>query len=200
MSDESYKFSDTRNPMPDQRRHPRHTVFKSALLYPVLNEASLSVVNISHTGLSGQCALTLAPGQPVHVSFEDEIFRTAEVRWTKGAQCGLLMEEPLLWIGGKEPSSSHPEEQQARDRRLDVDINATLISSGPVMAGTIRNMSLEGMMIEAGAHLSEGAQLLVKTRGSDVRMGRVQWSSGGMSGLFFETRMISPGPYQAEIK
>jgi hypothetical protein len=42
------------------------------------------------------------------------------------------------------------------------------------------------MMIET-AGLREGTRLLVKSRGRNVRMGRVQWSSGGMVGVFFES-------------
>ena len=56
----------------------------------------------------------------------------------------------------------------------------------PAMVGTIRNLSIEGMMIEAGG-LREGIRLLVKSRGRGIRMGRVQWSSGGMAGIFFES-------------
>jgi hypothetical protein len=43
----------------DLRCHACRTVFKSALLYPVLKEASLSITIVSSQGLSGRSALTL---------------------------------------------------------------------------------------------------------------------------------------------
>lgn len=173
----------------NKRRHPRHKVFKSALLYPVVEEVGLSVENISTYGISGQCALSLGLHQQVHVSFDEVIFNTAEVRWVNGKTCGLLLEDPILLIGGQQPvDAAAPEEHEPRDPRVDVSMSAVLVTSAPVLTGTIRNMSAEGMMIELAGQLPEGLRLLVKTRGSDVRMGRVQWSSGGMAGLFFETR------------
>ncbi|WP_174525937.1 hypothetical protein [Sphingobium herbicidovorans] len=51
-------------------------------------------------------------------------------------------------------------------------MTATIVTSAPVMVGTIRNLSVEGMMIETPA-LREATRLLVKSRGRGVRMGRV---------------------------
>ena len=170
----------------DKRRHPRKTVFKSALLYPVLKEANLAISNISSQGVSGRSALELALRQQVHISFNSEDFLTAEVRWTHGERCGLLMEESLLWLSGHDTLMENlGPDQQPRESRIAVDMQATLVTSAPVMVGTIRNMSNEGMMIETHG-LREGTRLLVKSRDLQVRMGRVQWSSGGMAGLFFE--------------
>ncbi|BAI95966.1 hypothetical protein Sj15T_03000 [Sphingobium sp. TA15] len=188
MTEPLEKASDDKDAMMEKRRHPRQTVFKTALLYPVVEEANLSVENVSHAGLSGRCALSLGLHQQVHVSFDDASFRTAEVRWINGSQCGLLLEETLPWIPGEEPDpNAAPNRYQPRSQRLAVNFSATLVTSTPVLIGTIRNLSAEGMMIEVGG-LSEGTRLLVKTRGLDIRMGRVQWSSGGMIGVFFETR------------
>ncbi|WP_346765606.1 PilZ domain-containing protein [Sphingobium sp. TB-6] len=187
MAEDNGKNPTSPRGCPEQRRHTRKTVFKSALLYPVQDEVGLSVENVSHSGLSCQCVLVLGLLQQVHVSFDGQSFRSAEVRWVKGTRCGLLMEEPLLWIDGIEidpdtSSQNHP----PREHRVPVTLPATLITSAPVLPGTIRNMSVEGMMIEVGCELPEGMRLLVKSRDSAVRLGRVQWSAGGMAGLFFE--------------
>jgi hypothetical protein len=180
---ETFQIGDSRA---DNRRHPRKTVFKSALLYPVLEEASLIISNVSSHGISGRSALNLSLRQQVHISFNAEEFLTAEVRWTHGDRCGLLMEEPLLWLSGQDTLMEHlTGDQEPRESRITVDMRATLVTSAPVMVGTIRNMSAEGMMIETHA-LREGTRVLVKSRDHKVRMGRVQWSSGGMVGLFFE--------------
>ena len=170
----------------EQRRHPRKTVFKSALIYPVLQQANLTVTNVSAHGLSGQTALTLSLREQVHVGFNGKDFITAEVRWTNGFRAGLLAEDPLLWTTGNDfllerlGDSHHP-----REGRVPVNITATLVTSAPVMVGTIRNISAEGMLIEAGS-VREGTKLLIKSRGNGTRMGRVQWTSGGMAGVFFE--------------
>lgn len=182
-----HKFDAFRTDGRDLRRHPRQTVFKSALLYPVLKDANLSILNISSHGISGRSALTLGLREQVHVSFDATDFLTAEVRWTNGERCGLLFEEPLLWLGGHDRLMDQlAPDELPRESRLSVDMAATLVTSAPVMIGTIRNMSTEGMMIEAQG-LKEGTRLLVKSRGRGVRMGRVQWSSGGMAGVFFES-------------
>lgn len=177
----------------DRRRHIRQRVLKSALLYPVLKEARLAIHDVSQNGLSGECALTLGLGQEVHVSLDGEKFITAEVRWLDGMRCGLQTEDPLPrnldeaqdWI-----DDAGSDKREAP--RVKVDLLATLVTCAPVFAGTVRNMSAEGMMIEA-AGLPEGRRLLVKARGCDVRMGRVQWSSGGMAGVFFEPVELGAG-------
>lgn len=170
----------------DKRRHPRKTVFKSALLYPVLEEASLTISNVSNHGISGRGASALNLRQQVHISFNSEDYLTAEVRWTHGERCGLLTEEPLLWLAGQATLMEQlAPDQHPRESRMSVDMQATLVTSAPVMVGTIRNMSAEGMLVEAHG-LRDGTRLLVKSRDRHVRMGRVRWSSGGMVGLFFE--------------
>ena len=170
----------------DQRRHPRKAVFKSALIYPVLSQANLTITNISAHGVSGRTALMLSLREQVHVSFDEQDFITAEVRWTNGVQVGLLAEDPLLWVTGNDSlMEGLSDSQRPRESRVPVNIASTLITSAPVMVGTIRNMSEEGMMIEAGG-IREGTRLLVKSRGRCARMGRVQWSSGEMMGVFFE--------------
>lgn len=182
----AHKSSDFQLEGAELRRHPRQTVYKSALLYPVVREAMLAIGNISRSGLSGQCALPLSLRDTVHVSFDGEKFVTAEVRWTRGSTCGLLVEEPLVCFGGIEGNSpATAAGEQAREPRLAADLSATIVKSAPVLVGTVRNMSLEGMMIET-AGLREGTRLLVKTRGADVRIGRVQWASGDLAGIFFD--------------
>jgi len=178
--------SATSNEGDERRRHARQRVLKSALLYPVLREARLAIHDVSQNGLSGECALTLGLGQEVHVSLDGETFVTAEVRWVEGMRCGLQTEDPLPRnLGGQQAGAEEAGSDQREAPRVKVDLLATLVACAPVFAGTVRNMSAEGMMIEA-AGLPEGTRLLVKARGCDVRMGRVQWSSGGMAGVFFE--------------
>jgi len=170
----------------ERRRHARQRVLKSALLYPVLKEARLAINDVSQNGLSGECALTLGLGQEVHVSLDGENFITAEVRWLDGMRCGLQTEDPLPRdFEGPQAASDAADADQREAPRVKVDLLATLVTCAPVFAGTVRNLSAEGMMIEA-AGLPEGRRLLVKARGCDVRMGRVQWSAGGMAGVFFE--------------
>jgi hypothetical protein len=174
----------------EQRRYSRQTVFKSALLYPVVGEAGLSINNISENGLSGKCALTLGLREQVHVSFDNERFITAEVRWTTGPSCGLIVEDPFLWITGHQQVMERLlQAEQRHTPRISVDLSAKLVTSAPVLVGTVRNMSTEGMMIEVEG-LREGARLLVQCRGTETRMGRVQWSSGGMVGIFFQAPNI----------
>lgn len=173
----------------DLRRHPRQTVFKSALLYPVVQEAQFSLKDVSTNGLRGDCAIALSLRDEVHVSFDKKKFVTAEVRWTKGSTVGLMVEEPLfLFAGVEENLGDIALVEQPREPRLPSNLSAMIVKSAPVVVGTVRNMSLEGMMIEASG-LEEGTRLLVKTRGADVRMGRVQWSSGEMIGVFFNREM-----------
>ncbi|MEV5023901.1 PilZ domain-containing protein [Sphingobium sp. LMA1-1-1.1] len=170
----------------EKRRHPRKTVFKSAFIYPVLQHAGLTVTNVSAHGLSGETALTLSLREQVHVGFNDRDFITAEVRWTNGFRVGLLAEDPLLWTTGNDVLLEHlADSHRPREGRVPVNIAATLVTSAPVMVGTIRNISAEGMLIEVG-NVREGTRLLIKSRGNGTRMGRVQWISGGMAGVFFE--------------
>jgi len=170
----------------DRRKHVRQRVIKTALLYPVLKEARLLVHDISQNGLSGECAINLSLVQLVHVSFDQERFVTAEVCWMNGMRCGLQTEDPIALLpDDRHKGTDDGDVDRRATKRLPVDLAATLVTSAPVFAGRVRNMSDEGMMIEA-AGLAEGTRLLVKARGCDMRMGRVQWASGGMVGVFFE--------------
>lgn len=172
----------------ERRRHPRRSVFKTALVFPILKEVGLSLENISQNGLSGICALNLSIRQPVHISFDHRCFLAAEVRWVNGKQCGLMLEDPLLLPNCAGPISPPPDlDLEPRATRIAVDLLATLVTSGPMLAGTIRNMSDEGMMIEIGGRVAEGERLLVRVKGQDSAIiGRVQWASGPMAGVFFE--------------
>lgn len=172
----------------ERRRHPRRSVFKTAIVFPIYKEVGISLENMSQSGLSGICALNLSIRQPVHVSFDSRCFLAAEVRWVNGKQCGLMMEDPVLLPNCDELLSPAPDlDLEARAPRIPVDLSATLVTSGPMLAGTIRNMSAEGMMIEIGGRVVEGERLLVRVKGQDVAViGRVQWSSGPLAGVFFE--------------
>lgn len=170
----------------DARAHPRKSVFKTALIYPVLDEASFTITNISSHGVNGRTALSLSLREQVHFSFDGTDFLTAEVRWTNGPQAGLLAEDQLLWASANDALLGKlTDTHEIRESRLTVDIAATLLKSAPAMVGTVRNISDQGMMIEVGS-VREGTRLLVRARGKGARIGRVQWQSAGMAGVFFE--------------
>lgn len=170
----------------DLRAHRRKPVFMTALIYPVLDEASFTITNISNHGVNGRTAFSLSLREQVHFSFDGTDFLTAEVRWTNGQQARLLAEDQLLWSGANDALLEKlTDTHEIRESRLKVEIAATLLKSAPAMVGTVRNISDQGMMIEVG-RLREGTRLLVKARGKGTRMGRVKWQSAGMVGVFFE--------------
>lgn len=175
----------------DLRAHRRKSVFKTALIYPVLHEASFTITNISNHGVNGRTAFSLSLREQLHFSFDGTDFLTAEVRWTNGQQTGLLAEDQLLWSGANDALLEKlTDTHEIRESRLMVEIAGTLVKSAPAMVGTVRNISDQGMMIELG-NLREGTRLLVKARGKGARMGRVQWQSAGMVGVFFEGKNIT---------
>lgn len=171
----------------ERRRHPRRTVLKTAVVFPVIKQVGFSVENISQGGMSGQCALDLSVRQLVHISFDDSAYLAAEVRWANGRNYGLMMEDALLAPNFDEPPPPDIGLTQ-RSVRVAVDLAATLVVTGPMLAGTVRNMSIEGMMVEIGGRVAEGELLLIRAKGQHTLLGRVQWSSGPMAGVFFERR------------
>ena len=142
----------------ERRPHARGRVFRSALLYPVLREAPLSILDVSQMGFCGECALPLSLAQQVHISLDEQIFVTAEVRWLIGARCGLETEDPVS-LAAKQASAAVPS-----------DGNRRAAPRSPVKA----------------IGIPEGTRLLVKARGYDFRMGRVRWSRSDMVGIAFE--------------
>jgi len=176
----------------ERRRYSRTRTQKSVQLHPVLREARLGLLEVSQEGFRGECSLSLALGQQVHVTLDGAMFVSAEVCWLNGQHYGFISEDrvaqrefPLVAPPG--PQSRHgrtePDPSPASDTTL--KSSAMLVTCAPTLEGTIRNMSADGMMIEA-SDLAEGTRLLVKAPGSDLKMSRVQWSSGGMLGVFFE--------------
>lgn len=169
----------------ERRPHARGRVFRSALLYPVLREAPLSILDVSQMGFCGECALPLSLAQQVHISLDEQIFVTAEVRWLIGARCGLETEDPVS-LAAKQASAAVPSDGNRRAApRSPVNLAATLVTCAPVFTGVVRHVSAEEMMIEA-IGIPEGTRLLVKARGYDFRMGRVRWSRSDMVGIAFE--------------
>ena len=160
-------------------------VFKSAFLYPVMDEAGAAVSDVSDNGLSGQCALTLSLYQQVHLSFDDECYFGGQVRWVNGQRFGLLTKEPLPFDTTETDDAFPRSRIERRDTpRQTVDLTATLVTCAPVLIGTIRHLTTEGMMIETSG-VDEGTRLLVKTRGQKVRMGRVASLADGMARVLF---------------
>lgn len=169
----------------ERRRYIRKAVFKTAIVFPVLEEAMLTVDNISQNGVSGTCPLTLYLHQSVHIRFGDQPFLAAEVRWVNGQRCGLLAEERLSLPGLPEATPEFAT-FDGREARIAAEMTATIVTSQPMMAAKVRNLSEGGMMIELGGPVAEGQLLLIRAKGQETIAARVQWVHNSMAGLAFQ--------------
>lgn len=170
----------------DRRLHHRMNIMKRAQLFPVAQEVTFPINNMSHKGVAGEAGQTLTLRQCVHLSFNNHRYLEATVRWVEGLQAGLELKEPLLFAPGSEPLSTPSSAHMPRALRIPVDLKATLIVSGPRGAGTVRDISNGGMRIETAIDLPEGEPLLVQLIGCAAVLGRVQWSRKGRIGVKFK--------------
>ena len=72
-----------------------------------------------------------------------------------------------------------------RSLRSNVLLNATLDSSGESLTVTLRNLSQEGALVQAGRLPSPGSRVLFHRQGLSVPS-RVAWAHAGVAGIEFD--------------
>jgi hypothetical protein len=132
----------------------------------------------------GESAIHVEVGQTIFVSLNDKTYVSGIVRWTKGHQFGLDLDDPLD-LAGLTGDFDHGRQigHKARADRVKLNLNARLHSGQSTRPATIRDLSRNGMAMEAGEGLLTGQQVLVRIRDRPLIPGRIQWNAGGRIGV-----------------
>lgn len=102
----------------------------------------------------------------------------------------LQSNRAFLFYGGRSPRGECPLPRRsiyrARERRTRVASLASLYFSIHQRKALVRNLSLNGLMLETTLPPPEGQMVVVKLDGLAPIWGRVRWRSGGKAGIRFD--------------
>ncbi|WP_303539881.1 PilZ domain-containing protein [Sphingomonas natans] len=168
----------------EKRRHRRHKVRLAASLHPIDVYQDVVINDASRSGLMGESDIEVEVGQTLFVSLDELTFVSGTVRWTKGRQFGLDLDDPLN-LPGLAPETDHGSEigHKPRADRVKLDLPARVHFEQSTRPVTIRDLSRHGMAMEAGEGLLKGQQVLVRIRDRPLIPGRIQWNGGGRIGI-----------------
>lgn len=168
----------------EKRQHKRHKVRLAASVYPIDVYQEVTIHNASRSGLMGESPIEVEVGQTIFVSLDEKTYLSGVVRWTKGQQFGLDLDDPLD-LAGIAPEVDHGQQigHKPRAERVDLNLPARLHSGQSARPAMIRNLSRSGMAIEAGEGLLAGQQLLIRIRERALIPARVQWNRTGLVGV-----------------
>jgi hypothetical protein len=168
----------------EKRRHRRHKIRLAASVHPIDVYQDVIIHDASRSGLKGESGIEVEVGQMLFLSLDDTTYLSGTVRWTKGRQFGLDLDDPLD-LPGLAPEVDHGSEigHKPRADRVKLDRPARLHFGTSTRPALIRDLSRHGMAIEAGEGLLRGQQLLVRIRDRPLIPGRIQWNEGGRIGI-----------------
>jgi len=168
----------------DKRRDRRHKVSIAASLHPIDVYQDVVIHDVSSTGLMGDCATAVEVGQTLFVSLDEKAYVSGVVRWTKGQQFGLDLDDPLDLAGiPRDVDHGDAIGHKARAERVKLNVPARLHFGQATRPATVRNISRHGMAIEAGEGLLKGQRVLVRIRDRQLVPGHVQWNGDGRVGI-----------------
>lgn len=186
------KSKDRRSAAPalpsEQRRHRRHVIRLDATIYSLDVYQDVNIVGATPTGVIGEGSDDLAPGQLLHVSFGNTYY-PGVVRWTKGAQFGLDVDEDIEVPGLRRTDARTQAGQPARAERIRLDLPARLHIGQSSRPALIRDLSRQGMAVETKPGLLAGQQVLVRAGSYPLIPGKVRWASERRLGIAASVEM-----------
>jgi hypothetical protein len=182
LSSESALIHD--HPTHEKRRDRRHGVRLAASVYPIDVYQDVVIHDASRSGLMGESAIEVEVGQTLFLSLDEKTYVSGVVRWTKGPQFGLDLDDALDVPGiALEVDHGGVVGHKPRAERVRLNLPARLHFGPSTRPATIRNLSRHGMAIEAGEGLLAGQRVLVRIGDRPLIPGQIQWNGGGRIGI-----------------
>jgi hypothetical protein len=181
----------------DQRREPRHlNVVDEAVLRYQRKPYDVVVLNVSSRGAMVESDLVPNIGARVELRFADCNPTDCFVRWVRGGRMGLEFGKETLIISANEErerfvsgrrDGEHPTLalKSTREPRQGLILMASLHTRYGTMEVKLRNISTEGVMIEAGQDLEPWTEVVLEIPGSAIP-GRVRWCRSKQVGIRFD--------------
>lgn len=141
---------------------------------------SLRVHNISAGGVSGRTDLALESGERVGLIFEEQQRHDGVVRWVRAELVGIQFPVPLplLLLQGRSAHRTVP-----REPRFNIARHATIRHNGSMADAVIRNVSRNGLLIDAIPGLVPGRTVRIGCGSMRTLSASVRWVHHGQAGL-----------------
>ena len=182
----------------DQRREPRHlNVIDRASLRYQRKPYEVAVLNVSSRGAMIETDLVPNIGARIELRFAECNPTDCFVRWVRGGRVGLEFSKETLVIGANEErerfvsgrrDGEHPTIaiKNGRAHRQGLILMASLHTRYGSMEVKLRNISTEGVMLEAGQDLEPWTEVVLEIPGSAIP-GRVRWCRSKQVGIRFDS-------------
>lgn len=166
-----------------QRRSPRlgqHD--REAALLRDESRAKIVVLNLSQSGIMGECAAPLVAEERIDIVLDNREPVRATTRWVEGRRFGAVFDEPLPFEALLPPRGRGFQPGHAKTDRTVVDAPAIVRVDGVPVEARIRNVSTRGMLIDTAVRLPPRRAIEIAVADWVVR-GVVAWSRDGGAGV-----------------
>ena len=181
----------------DQRSEPRHLdVVDQAMLRYQRHSFEVPVLNVSRRGMMISSDLLPNIGARMEVRFAECNPTDCYVRWVREGRIGLEFGKETLLIGANDErerfvsgrrEGEHPTVamKSQREPRQGLILMAQLHTRYGSMSVKLRNISSEGVMVEAEHDLDPWTEVVVEIPGAALP-GRVRWCRSRQVGIRFD--------------
>ena len=181
----------------DQRSEPRHLdVVDQAVMRYQRHSYEVPVLNVSRRGMMISCDLMPNIGARMEVRFAECNPTDCYVRWVRDGRIGLEFGKETLLIGANDErerfvsgrrEGEHPTVavKSQREPRQGLILMAQLHTRYGSMSVKLRNISTEGVMIEAEQDLDPWTEVVLEIPGAALP-GRVRWCRSRQVGIRFD--------------
>jgi hypothetical protein len=182
----------------DQRREPRHVnVIDRAGLRYQRKVHEVAVLNVSSRGAMVESELVPNIGARVEIRFAECNPTDCFVRWVRNGRIGLEFGRETLVIGANDErerfvagrrQGEHPSiaVKQGRAPRHGLMLMAELHTRYGSMSVKLRNISADGVMLEAPNDLDPWSDVVLEIPGAAIP-GRVRWCRSRQVGISFDS-------------
>ena len=182
----------------DQRREPRHVnVVDRADLRHQRRSHDVAVLNVSSRGAMVESELVPNIGARVEIRFAGCNPTDCFVRWVRNGRIGLEFGRETLVIGANDErerfvsgrrAGEHPglAVKQGRAPRHGLILMAELHTRYGSMSVKLRNISTDGVMLEAPKDLDPWSDVVLEIPGAAIP-GRVRWCRSRQVGICFDS-------------
>jgi hypothetical protein len=188
----------------NQRREERHRdIFEDATILFRRRKIAVPVINASSGGVMIEAEIEPRIGEKMQIQFAECNRTPCVVRWVRGNRIGLEFNQETTIIGaagiqdfiirklrGDAEAPPEPESGTKADRST----RHTLIWIGTVhfehqsMPVRLRNISVDGAMLETEHPFRVGAEVLLDLEEAGTAFARVRWAKGGQIGVKFDQK------------
>lgn len=157
--------------------------FDAGAVYASGSRQPCTIGKISSLGVTVRAKIEQAPGDPIAVELANGQRRAGTVAWAKSGEVGIRFDEPVDMIAllNRKLVSQAPERRTMP--RIEVRCPVHVKCGGQFWSASLRNISANGLQIEAEELPAVGAYISVFVEGLNIPSGEVIWRRGNLAGI-----------------